>query len=623
MSDLKPGDCIGRYELTKSIGHGAMGDVWKASWSGSIYAIKIKFPKADVSRFANEVVTIEQCQNLNHVVTCFDSGNTLIGADEISYYVMEFLDGLTVKDVDEQLIPSPASACEIVKQAASALDSLHSKHIVHRDIKPENLILAMDDGHAIVKVIDFGLAKNADADVYISPQRKEKGLGTPPYAAPEQLANGSSADESADVYSLGVVLYELIKYSEAQRELTSLIQGMTSESPRDRPTAEEVVSELTPHCDGANLERLLEAARKGSTGGLPELPPGAKLIFGYFAIEGDVLLAEVVQNGFPTYRFPILAIQQLRDEAPVQRAIEAAARKYGLPDDAWVGRKELGQFNIQEKRREILADGMVRWIRRDLPFVFVSFNLREGANVPDELIRVSRQDFVKWNRGNAARLEHLTHASIRRFALPARWKKNLFELIRFDAISLGMGGSILDCADMLIVRPNAGHGLSMFLFHRIPNNPAGNKTGWEYPKGGMQYYEKPFEGAIREIHEETGIPSDELELLGELGEKIPDVQGRGRPYNRLRVNGFVFLHTPESFDLRRTQDHLDLDGKHSSGLKPGEEHLSPGFFPITEIRDGNERSLWMESYAHEFLEQLCDQEAELLNEIKSRSLGSI
>jgi serine/threonine-protein kinase len=204
---------LGRYRLKRRLASGGMGDVWVAYHPGLKRDVAVKVLRADaqersegaVSRFEREVCATAELMHPN-TIRVFDYGTT---EDGLCYYVMELLDGETLRSHVDRLGPlPPARAIHIVGQAARALGEAHQRGIVHRDIKPENLFLTSLGGeHDFVKVIDFGIAKVAGTDGTMT--RTGWVLGTPEYMSPE-VAMGKQADSRSDVYALGAVLYFLL-----------------------------------------------------------------------------------------------------------------------------------------------------------------------------------------------------------------------------------------------------------------------------------------------------------------------------------------------------------------------------------------------------------------------------
>jgi serine/threonine protein kinase len=197
----------GRYSIVKELGKGTMGVVYQAHDPQIDRMVALKVMRPDrlasedfVTRFLKEARAIGR---LSHprIVTIYDVGN----AHDTIYIAMEFLQGEPFNEVIRDRRLTVPQSIEIAIQVAEALDYAHSKGIVHRDIKPSNIILTRDDG---IKLTDFGIAHIEDI---AAGQQTRAGeiLGTPVYMAPEQVA-GSGADRRSDLYSLGVILYEMI-----------------------------------------------------------------------------------------------------------------------------------------------------------------------------------------------------------------------------------------------------------------------------------------------------------------------------------------------------------------------------------------------------------------------------
>jgi TonB family protein len=208
-----------KYEILEKIGQGGMGAVYRVRHRllDELRVIKVirspLEPTAELTeRFLREARTASRLRHPN-LALLHDfsmSGNGENGADGVAYLVLEHIDGLTLKEVLRRFGPAPVEvALEIGRQACRALEYLHRQRIVHRDISPANLMLTRDtEGRPVVKLIDLGLAKSLEAGA----DGVTTGglfLGKLRYASPEQFS-GELIDERADLYSLGVVLYELL-----------------------------------------------------------------------------------------------------------------------------------------------------------------------------------------------------------------------------------------------------------------------------------------------------------------------------------------------------------------------------------------------------------------------------
>jgi tRNA A-37 threonylcarbamoyl transferase component Bud32 len=162
-----------------------------------------------VSRFMTEAKSVNQIGN-EHIVDVHDFGNTSSGE---FYFIMEFLQGEALADrLRRERLFKPERALQIAAQVADALAASHSHGIIHRDLKPENIFL-IPRGNTIdfVKVLDFGLAKLTQGEEKVTHKtRTGSVMGTPYYMAPEQCEGRATLDHRADVYSLGVILYEML-----------------------------------------------------------------------------------------------------------------------------------------------------------------------------------------------------------------------------------------------------------------------------------------------------------------------------------------------------------------------------------------------------------------------------
>ncbi|MDP9251603.1 MAG: serine/threonine-protein kinase, partial [Chloroflexota bacterium] len=191
----------GRYRLTKRIDEGGAGEVWQARDErlDRDVAIKILGPSADEAfreRFADEARRAASVVHPN-VVTVFDEGRD--GAD--AFMVMEFVRGRTLRDVVADRGPlRPHEAARLIAQIAAALDAAHEAGVIHCDVKPANVIV---DQQGTAKLTDFGIARAARGP------REHELIGTARYIAPERI-EGRTPTERSDVYSLGLVAYELL-----------------------------------------------------------------------------------------------------------------------------------------------------------------------------------------------------------------------------------------------------------------------------------------------------------------------------------------------------------------------------------------------------------------------------
>ena len=198
---------IGRYRILGELGRGAMGIVYKAEDPNldRIVALKTIILEEDSEgrqeyqkRFFLEAKAAGKLNHAN-IVTAYDFGEE----NGVAYLAMELLDGTDLRQRMKQGAVAPAAAVDIALQIAEGLGFAHERGVVHRDIKPGNIML-LPRGQA--KIMDFGLARMRAADHKTSTGMV---LGTPKYMSPEQVA-GSPVDQRSDLFSLGIVLYEML-----------------------------------------------------------------------------------------------------------------------------------------------------------------------------------------------------------------------------------------------------------------------------------------------------------------------------------------------------------------------------------------------------------------------------
>ncbi len=210
----EPAELAGQFpnlDIIELLGQGGMGAVYKARQThlDRVVALKILPPhigqtKAFSERFLREARSLAR---LNHtrIVSVYDFGRT---ESNLYYFVMEFVDGLDLRRAIQSRELSVSDILAITPQICEALEFAHQEGIVHRDIKPENILLTQKGQ---VKIADFGLAKLVDRPVMgHSLTHVGQVMGTPQYMAPEQIERPNDVDHRADIYSLGVVFYEML-----------------------------------------------------------------------------------------------------------------------------------------------------------------------------------------------------------------------------------------------------------------------------------------------------------------------------------------------------------------------------------------------------------------------------
>ncbi len=212
----RPGMKIGPFELLKEIGEGGFGIVFLSEQTEPLrrrVALKILKPGLDsrkiVARFEAERQALAMMDHVN-IARVLDAGLAPSGRP---YFVMDLVDGVSITEYCDNKRLSIEARMQLARDVCIAIQHAHLKGIIHRDLKPNNVMVTEVDGQPVVKVIDFGIAKATSTDA--TPQTvysQHVGLmGTPAYMSPEQMSLGAiDIDLRSDVYSLGVLLYELV-----------------------------------------------------------------------------------------------------------------------------------------------------------------------------------------------------------------------------------------------------------------------------------------------------------------------------------------------------------------------------------------------------------------------------
>ncbi len=213
VNDVKQGTVLHGFEVGSVLGKGAMGTVYRGKQLSLERSVAIKVMSADlvsqpefILRFKREAAALASLQH-NNVVGIFDQGNV----GDHWFFVMEFVDGPTMRRQLSQRSLRLSQALGLAAQIGRGLDYAHGKGVVHRDLKPENVLLA-DDGHGglVPKICDFGLADILYSDrSFVNLTGSRISMGTVNYMAPEQRQDAGRVDQRADVYSYGVLLYEM------------------------------------------------------------------------------------------------------------------------------------------------------------------------------------------------------------------------------------------------------------------------------------------------------------------------------------------------------------------------------------------------------------------------------
>ncbi len=244
---------LNRYELLESIGEGGMGTVYKAKCHLLNRFVAVKILKAElsndeefVSRFKREATSIAKLSHPN-IVNVHDVGEE----NHINFIVMEYINGITLKQViKENGRLSSEKTLDIVLQIAKALECAHINNIIHRDIKPDNIMIKEDN---TVKVMDFGIAKVIGSRTVTN---SSKVMGSVHYFSPEQ-AKGKLVDCRTDIYSLGIVMYEMVTGQVPYNAESSItIAMMHIQEPVTAP--KEIITDIPENIN----QVILKAMRK-------------------------------------------------------------------------------------------------------------------------------------------------------------------------------------------------------------------------------------------------------------------------------------------------------------------------------------------------------------------------
>jgi len=269
---VAPGDLLaGKYRVESVLGSGGMGQVVRAVHAdiGRVVAIKLLhgvLSDEAIGRFRREA---RAAANLTSEFVCktFDFGTT---EDGEPYIVMEHLEGSALDSYARARALPVERAVDFVLMAASALAEAHLAGIVHRDVKPANLFVTKRvDGSYAVKVLDFGISKEAEGSASIT--HSSSALGTPLYMSPEQIRSSKNVDPRADVWSLGVVLYELLtgRLPFEGEGVNGVLASILENKPRDpmelRPSLSPGLAAVVLRCleksAGARVSSMRELAR--------------------------------------------------------------------------------------------------------------------------------------------------------------------------------------------------------------------------------------------------------------------------------------------------------------------------------------------------------------------------
>ena len=287
---LEIGSKFGDYTVVKLLGKGAMGEVYKIVDGDAVYALKIM--KADIAdkekahewrkRFAREA---EIAMNIRHknLIEVYDVGED--PETHLCYILMEYVGGGTLTDrLKKKGKLSIDEAVKIMMHIANGLDEAHKAGVVHRDIKPDNIMFTTD---GVPKLADLGIARVKKGGIDTTVTRTDMIVGTPAYMSPEQMLNSHDVDARADIYSLGVVFYEMLTGARPNQNSTIVELMAKAIKGEELPDVRNVRPEVSASLAYA-LSRLVaqDAEKRPQTAA-----EAAKLV--YDAASGKILVKKV------------------------------------------------------------------------------------------------------------------------------------------------------------------------------------------------------------------------------------------------------------------------------------------------------------------------------------------
>jgi len=360
-ADAQQGNLIGatlagKYRLTGLLGEGAMGAVYSATTpEGRVVAVKTLLASAReqlgqeaISRFVREAEVSASVHSPN-VVEVLDAGHDQ--ALDVAFMVMELLKG---EDLEQVLVRTGALrqevAVRVALQAARGLAAAHKQGVVHRDVKPANIFLHQDNGQVIVKVCDFGIAKE---------QTQQQGLtvtgsvlGSPLYMSPEQLLNAKKADARADIWGLAMSAFDAVAGEPALKDINNLPALVMALARQDVRT----LSEAAPWCDPALSTAVEGALQRDPAKRYASMDAFIDALLPFSGGKEDVAVAQLVSID-PAEKTRAAASTSSRSHSPAAHSPQGARAATQNPE-RYVGQTLAKRYVLNKLLRQG-ADGWV------------------------------------------------------------------------------------------------------------------------------------------------------------------------------------------------------------------------------------------------------------------------